>query len=266
MEKPFGRTNVPVPSVWYQLLVPRQTEEGWIAPMVDAAVETGAPLDVTDGAPLWGSRLRGTGASVVVRGGLELERATEEKAASEQISAHLIQMLSALGTEKIDFYYLRVRRALEESVLNGAMEALESAREDGLVRFFGLSAEGSAMAALGLWQFHDAFESVMVPRNPLDFEAYDTLKDLAQKRRVGLVTRKPLQWAEGEFALELPGAEKQLNDLQNLLASYAAEHSVLVGVRSAQEVRWAQQATEKTPESDPALALKPLIDHVTTTG
>lgn len=158
--------------------------------------------------------MRGADACLMALGGVDIERATDHNHASDLVQAHLIETLSAVGREYLDFYFLRVRRGLEEFQINGALEALEMAKQEGHVRYLGLCCDGPSLAVLGVWQFHDAFEVILIPRSQDDSEAYDTLAPVARERRVGIVTSQPL-------------------------SERSSEHPVLVKVRTPEEVRLA---------------------------
>jgi hypothetical protein len=154
--------------------------------LVDAALGCNTVVDISVHPGLFGGFIRGTqqhdSALLMGRGGLELENAADAKNASDLIQAHLIETLSAIGREYLDFYFLRVRSPLEEYQVEGALEALEMARQEGHIRFIGLASEGKTpLPALGLWQFHDAFEAVLLP------PSQDGLATLAKERRVGVV-------------------------------------------------------------------------------
>ena len=114
----------------------------------------------------------------------------------------------------MSFCFLYVRRALEEHQINGALQALHSAKEEGLIHHIGLCIAGPTLAATSLWRFHDAFECVLTKRTPESESDFQSVLSLAQEKRVGVVV------------------ETDLSGLQ-----YAKEHPVLVGVRSAQEVK-----------------------------
>ena len=118
--------------------------------------------------------------------------ATDHDHAITLVQAHLIETLSAIGREKIDFYFLRVQRAAEEYQVSGVLEALEMARQEGHIGFVGLACDGPSLATLNLWQFHDAFDVVLIP----DAVSFETLAPLAAERRVGVV----LDGAWREFA------------------------------------------------------------------
>lgn len=152
------------------------------ADQVESALREETVLDISANSALWGGQMRGTDALLMTRGGMEIERAPDEKAACDLIQAHLIETLSAIGREHIDFYFLQVRRALEEFQINGALQALENAKQEGHIRFLGLAAEGHGLAVQSVWQFRDAFEVLLLK------EPDSGLEGLAQERRVGIVT------------------------------------------------------------------------------
>lgn len=131
--------------------------------------------------------MRGTKSPLLQIGGMDVESAADERSAGNRIHAHLIETLSSVGREYLDFYFLTIRQAWEEFQIQGALQAIEMAREEGLIRFVGLRAMGSPLSALGLWQFNDAFEALMVPSDPPEF--FDSLSPLALQRRVGVVVQ-----------------------------------------------------------------------------
>ena len=139
-------------------------------------------------------------------GGKDLDRAVDEKHASDLVQAHLIETLSCIGREWIDFYFLVVSAPLEEFQINGALLALEMARQEGHVRFLGLESRGAPLSSLGLWQFHDAFEAVAFASSPQDRTFEETLLPMAQTRRVGTAVRVANESAEVQRASELGAA------------------------------------------------------------
>jgi hypothetical protein len=177
----FGRTNQVFPPIWLSLGVPADPAE--IDPMSDAAVQAGLPLDISVSPALWGGKMRGTDAIISCFSTTAFEQATDSTHAIDLIHAHLIEVLSCLGREHLDFYFLRIRRAIEEYQLAGVLEALEVDRQEGHIRFFGLACDGPPLAALSVWQFNDAFEAVYCP----DRGAGETLVPLARERRVGVL-------------------------------------------------------------------------------
>jgi hypothetical protein len=182
----LGRTNQEFPSRWLALAAP----DGGFSQespqeLVQTARDSGLPIDFSSQPALWGGCMRGADEVVLVQQGTyQIERATSEDHATDLVQAHLIETLSAIGRDCLDFYFLRIRRTVEEYQVNGALAALEAARGEGHLRFLGLHATGHPLAALGLWQFHDAFEVLLLPD---DEDARTTLEPLAKQRRVGVI-------------------------------------------------------------------------------
>jgi hypothetical protein len=170
--------------VWLRLGIPADAED--LDALVAAAQASGVPLDITRQPALWGGKMRGTESVILAASTLDYTRATDETHATHLVQAHLIELLSSLGREHLDFYFLRVREAAEEYQVSGALQAMELARQEGHLRFLGILSDGSPFATLGLWQFRDAFEVLLVPGE--DDDAYDMLSPMAVERRVGLVT------------------------------------------------------------------------------
>lgn len=182
MQTPIlGRTNRAWPRIWLQLSPPSDSDS--TAEFLAAAVETGLPLDVSVQPAYFGGQLRTHEYVSVLRSSLDYARATDHDHAVHLVQAHLLESLSGLGRAVVDFYFLRVRDAVEEYQIAGALEALEVARQDGHIRYLGILADGPALATLGVWQFHDGFDVILVG----DASAYQTLAPLALERRVGVI-------------------------------------------------------------------------------
>jgi hypothetical protein len=176
----FGRTNQHFPPVWLRLSLP--TSSNALPDFAAAALDAQVPLDISSGPALWGGWMRSTDRTLLLRSDPLIERAPDEKGAADLTQAHLIETLSSIGREWLDFYVLRARKPLEEFQINGYLSAVEAARQEGHVRFFGLAVEGSPLAAQSIWQFHDAFDALIAapPISP-------SLNALATERRVGVL-------------------------------------------------------------------------------
>lgn len=202
--------------------------------------------------------MRGTDATLTMTGGQFIERATDDKHAMDLVQAHLIETLSSVGRESVDIYFLRIRRALEENQINGALEALELAKQEGNVKYIGIFADGPGLAVLGQWQFHDAFETILIPRNHYNSQTYDQLAPMAKERRVGVVTSQPLEWDFGVRFTDLPELWRFKNLTQSfyghslnqaVLHDLAKDHPVLVTARTPAEIREAVAAPQiQAPE------------------
>lgn len=251
MDATFGRTNREFPRIW---LAPQQPRDGSVEDLAQAVIDAGTVVDPSSSYPLWGHLLRGSGVPLMASVGLEAERAVDQEHAANLIQASILSILSSLGTDRLEFLFFTVRRGLEEHQINGVLEAFELARQDGLVSFFGLRAEGPGLAVLGVWQFHDAFEVLLLPRHP-GTDAYETLSPMARTRRAALCVCSPLSWGTGgPLALrdEVAAAAAPHDPGSALLAWQARENAVLVGVRSPEEVRKALAWEEALPAADRA--------------
>ncbi|MBS1720147.1 MAG: hypothetical protein JST35_06855 [Armatimonadetes bacterium] len=251
----LGRTNRAFPPIWLSPAAPQfAPKEGWRESLIEACVELGTVIDISKGPALWGSLLSNNAAHLMTLGGHEIENAVDDSHAANLIEANLIETLSAVGRDCLDFYFLQVRRRLEEFQINGALEALESARQEGHIKHLGLCVDGPALAILGVWQFHDAFDVVLIPRNHQESTDYEALAPLARERRVGIVTSKPLNWGYGMPFVRIPvplkvallsqGASPEAL-ASSVLADLAKDHPVVVAVRSAEEARTAFAAPQQ---------------------
>ena len=244
----FGRTNEPFPSIWLQLSVPHGGfDQETSNDLIQAAKDSGLPIDISTQPALWGGGLRGGQEVLMQTSTLQIESATSEDHATDLVQAHLIETLSCLGRDCIDFYFLRIRRNLEEYQINGALAAMEMAKQEGHIRFLGLHADGPALAVLGVWQFHDAFEAVMVPRNHYDLDTYNTLAPMAKDRRVGLLGCKPLDWGWGLSPASLPRAS---NLALALVQDLIQNHPTLVTVRSVADIQRLVKLLENPSEAE----------------
>lgn len=176
----LGRSGVLHPDVFAKLAWPKEGAEE-ANNMLHALQKTSCLLDVTDSALLWGTVLNREPMMLLYRGGADVDKARDAGHAEALVGADLVQALSALGVTQLDFFALRMRRTLELDQLDGAVRALEGAREDGLVRSIAASFEGPAQAAMLNWQFRDAFDLVIAPAE------WTSVKSLARERRVAFV-------------------------------------------------------------------------------
>lgn len=192
----LGRTNASFPPVWLSLIAPTDvTHPGSAEHLVHAALESDTVIDISSSPALWGGFMRGTDATLMSVCGADLSLAMDEPHTHDLVQAHLIESLCGIGREHLDFYFLPVKTALKESQISGALIALEAARQEGHIRFFGLSAN-DPLAAMGLWQMHDAFEAVLLASE----KGSAPLRLLAKTRRVAVVSRGTEE-REGEAVL-----------------------------------------------------------------
>lgn len=185
----FGRTNSAVPDTWVRLSGLQDREAA-----VERALSSGAVLDFGAQHGLLGHLVRGQNYPVHVEGVPGLSNAPTREHAANLTEAHIIEILCSLGRETIDFYTLTVVPSAE--ALEGFFETIESARQEGHIKYLGLSL--TPRGALELWQKNDAFEYVLVNDPTHDgprFQGYlldgvltEDYSNLAKERRVGVVS------------------------------------------------------------------------------
>jgi hypothetical protein len=228
----FGRTNESFPNIWASLSVP---DGGFTdsspSEFVEQVRDRKLPICIASQPALWGGLMRGGSDVLIQSGTLQIESATSEEHATDLVQAHLIETLSSLGRECVDFYFLRVRRALEEFQINGALAAMEFAKQEGHVRFLGLRADGPPLSVLGLWQFHDAFEALWVSAPLAEQDALETLGPLAATRRVGVLKSNTTELAYG---LDLLDVDRDRG--RQALASAAKSGPTLISVRGTSDL------------------------------
>lgn len=207
--------------------------------MAELARQSQRPLEVSSSLAVWGHHLRGADVPFIGNVGADVSQSADSASASRLVQASLLALLSAIGKETLTFCFLPVKSALEEFQILGALEALEQAREEGLVQFTGIRAVKSPFSVQSVWQFHDAFEAVMIPRIPSG-SSEKTLIPLAESRRVGVVLAQPLSLGTGaslgHHASVISAAGLHDPHL-SLLASSASKAHTLVGVKSAEEMK-----------------------------
>lgn len=254
----LGRTNREFPPVWLSLSLPNSgTAPSEIANLVSAAREAKVPIDVSSGPALWGGHMRAADEATLVQlSTITYENSTDSKHSIDLIQAHLIEVLSSLGREWIDFYFFRIRKAVNEYQISGALEALEMARQEGHIRFVGICCDGPALATLGTWQFHDAFDVLLVDRNHYDATAYKTLNPMAQERRVGIVTRRPFDWGYGVPFFDVVPEGSAF--IPSIVSDLSQENPVIVPVNYASQVG-PLLAAHDTPVADLTAKLQPVI-------
>lgn len=177
----FGRANEDYPFTWFRPTI--LGGEAEFAPLAEKLAQVGSVVDISLQPGLWGLHMIQSEVPLMVIGSKDAERGVDEKHAADLLQAHLIQSLSSARRNSLEFYFLSVSRAWNESQLVGALSVLEMARQEGHVKHLGLAVQGLPLAALGLWQLHDAFDAVVVQSQP----AFEVLSPLARERRVPMV-------------------------------------------------------------------------------
>jgi hypothetical protein len=212
----FGRTNQMFPAKWLRLVSP-DSRENSIRELAKAAEATGTVIDISSSPALWGGFLRGTNATIMGIGPNSLADAIDEQQSHDLVLAHLIETLSGIGRDCLDFYFLQVDRPLKEFQINGALIALEEARQEQNVKFVGIAAR-HAFASLGVIHLHDAFEAVLIYESA---GSVQPLRLLAQSRRMAIITlsdEPTVNTKDGEASLILVSEADQVKALVKEIA------------------------------------------------
>lgn len=185
MSRVFGRTNQVYPTFWVRPEVPADPVTGWQEEYRQALIEAQTVVDISGGPTLWGEILRDAPNPLIATVGRDLDTSVDFDQACDAVQAEFLQILSGIGRMQIEMLVLRIPRTLEDFQLEGALQTLEYARQETMVKFVGLQGGASALATRNTWQFHDAFEFIVVERE----DELSTLTELARDRRVGMVWR-----------------------------------------------------------------------------
>lgn len=224
MKVVFGRTNKEVPPLWFRLL--GTDENGEIKGYLE---KNCCVVDIGSSPGFWGHHLRGTQCEIMMKGGWEVRQGTNEAHASDLLNGSLVESLSILGRESVDYYFWQYQESLAEHQVQGTLRALEQAKEEGTIKHYGLSLEGSVTSALSMWRFHDAFECVLLERTPVQESNFQAFYSEAKKKRVGVVAQAVHEWI-AESALTNKDQQTK-SVLATWLAKSAQDSVVLVGVR-----------------------------------
>lgn len=178
MSSVLGRTNRVWPEEWWKLVGFRDRE------IVVSDLKAQPRPVLAMGSPgIWAHELRGLGCDWLVCDSGGVERACDEGEAMQIMMGEIVQRVSNSPDGGISIWFLSVARAWEEFQINGALAALDSAREERLVDHLGLHVAGRAMGVASLWRFHDAFDVVLCRPG----EEFDSVLATARERRVGVV-------------------------------------------------------------------------------
>jgi len=109
------------------------------------------------------------------------------------ITSHIEESLKRLKTDYIDLYQLhQVAKTSDWQAIEapgGAMEALLTARDKGMVRHIGVTSHSLEMA-IKLVQT-DLFSSIQFPFNFIETAAKDRLHKIAREKGIGILAMKP---------------------------------------------------------------------------
>ena len=154
----------------------------------------------------------------------------------EEAEAHLAVTLNNLGTDYLDLWQVHDLRTFEEVAAigapGGALEAFHRAREQGRVRFIGLTGHHDPEVLCRALQLYE-FDTVLLPVNPAEphQRSFLPLAEDVQARGMGVVGMKAL--CRGLLPSLQAGSVK---DFVTYALSQAV-HLVVVGADSVAQVR-----------------------------
>ncbi len=182
----LGRTNQYVSQKWWAL---NPENINLDTQKIEKAAEYNIPLDITNSTPYWGNLLYDlpNTSPIVLRCGASLSDAENFNHAVSLVQSHLLSNLCSTRRECINYYVLKPRDSIDLTLLDGALESLESAREDSLIKHIGLDLTQNTENLLNLWIQRDAFEFIIIPNHT---EKYDILSSIAKSKNVGIVISK----------------------------------------------------------------------------
>jgi predicted aldo/keto reductase-like oxidoreductase len=111
----------------------------------------------------------------------------------DEVLGDIAESLKELQTDKIDLLQMHAVRAHEVSTVlgkGGALEALQKARDDGMIDFIGVTSHH--IDVLIDMMKTDAFDTVMFPFNVIEREPEKELLPLAKSRDIGTIVMKPI--------------------------------------------------------------------------
>lgn len=171
--------------------------------LVDTALEEGIRFFDTAESYQNGTSERWLGAAVAeVRSDVLIMTKTHapRERSAESARRHLEESLARLRTDYLDLWQLHSTKSVEDVerafAPDGAMEAIMRAKEEGLVRFVGVTGHvtpGAHRRALELWDDGWEFDTLQLPVNPIDYHQRSfqrqVLVDLVA-RDIGVIAMK----------------------------------------------------------------------------
>ncbi len=188
----LGRTGLSVSVVGFGGIPIQRLSPDDAVKVTLSALDAG--IDFIDTARGYTDSEQKLGAALVGRrGGVVLASKSMVRDA-EGMKGEVEASLRELGTDFIDLYQLHnvATKDQLQTVLGpgGACEALEEAREQGKVRFIGVT--GHSRAVLSEAVETDRFDTVQLPFNPIESEALEDVIPAARARGVGIIGMKPV--------------------------------------------------------------------------
>jgi len=232
----LGRTNRTFPRLWWRLLGCDENSRFEICDYLK--IHPGVVM----ASPLWAAELRDAKCDWVVCGGSKVGNSPSQERAMNDMTGDIIAAVAGSPDGFVSIYFLSVARAWEEHQINGALAALQSAQEEGLIGSIGLHVAGSALGVASLWRFYNAFDVVLVRRNPGQEQDYLRIAMTAVDRRVGVIQESIFDWGGGLPFFAMPNLGWNIGAA--LLADRLSVNTVLLGVSNLSEMQLTVAASQ----------------------
>jgi hypothetical protein len=216
--------------------------------MIEAAA--GASIDVTFHPALLGHRMKSTNTYSSARLGRDLKWSTDENHAATLVQAEIVQVISSLLGEPLNYAALLLGPDVTETQVAGANRAVSMAVEEGLICGSGVLVTTETKLSLteALRLFDCSF--LTCPHRELNPEQWAEANSFG----ISVVASEVLNWGTGCPLEELPAvknaaSEAGVDPLQALILG-APGDSVLLTVSSVEEVEKAMSCSQAQAGAD----------------
>lgn len=197
----LGRTNLNVSVIGFGGIPIIQTSTGEAVEMIRRAHDLG--INYFDTARVYGNSEEKLGTALgEVRDKVIIATKTHQRTREDAARAGLKQSLQKLRTDHIDIMLLHGiddEKTLEQAMATeGSLTAVKEARQQGKVRFIGLSGHRPLILMKAIRT--GEFDMILVPFNIINREATEELLPLAKELDIGVVVMKPFGGADLRFA------------------------------------------------------------------
>lgn len=123
-------------------------------------------FDVSASSAYWGEMAKGRNLRLIARGGLATVHTATTASASDALAQDLIAAANCATDGPLHAFFWRIRHAPSYDQVEGALGALLSAKEDGLISLAGICIECGPTPVLSLWQQRHALDAVICAHEP----------------------------------------------------------------------------------------------------
>lgn len=168
-------TKQALPSIWLKLHFDLNKESEQLSLFLS---ENNIACDLSTQPSLWGHILSKWTGPCMIKGNFDYENVLDSQHAHDLITAHLLQSLCSIGRSSIDLFVLPVRKEIPYPILQGIKETVQQAKEENLIRYFGVALLEYSEQVLSMTTFYDFANALIIPEDKVkNFENFN-LKSL----------------------------------------------------------------------------------------